>query len=621
MSSQKDFIVLDKARELLKTVYGYVDFHPLQAEIISAVLNRKNSLVIMPTGGGKSICYQIPALIFNGLTVVISPLISLMKDQVDQLKENGVPAVLLNSSLTSAEYLQNKQAVISGCIKLLYLAPETLAKQNIWHFLAQVNPCCFAIDEAHCISEWGHDFRPEYRQLNKIKEKFPQAVYLALTATATKRVREDIASHLGDGQQNLMEFIASFNRPNLYLEVIPRQNPLAQTKEFLNKFKDQSGIIYCFSRKQVDDLCEQLFSAGYSVKPYHAGLSREERMENQNLFMNDNIQIIIATIAFGMGINKSNIRFVLHYNLPSNIEAYYQQIGRAGRDGLPASCLLLYSHADTRLIKYFIEQKEDIEQKKIALKHLRELIDYVESNSCRRQLIMTYFGETAPADNCSNCDNCISSREDDRNIRKYDIALFELLKKKRKEIAVAANLPPFTIFHDTALVQMAQTYPQTKFEFLQIAGVGQCKLEKYGTDFIEVIKQYLNSNSRQIFKENKKQSLNSSLLPKHLKSARLCNEGKSIAEIAHIFNIKISTVIDHLYKALGEGYSLKSESVLALSKIPAEKQQEVFSAYRKYSTEKLKPIFDEICGTISYDELRLLRVCYLSKQNSLHENA
>ena len=309
-------------KSLLKTVFGYEQFKPLQREIIENVLKKRDTLAIMPTGGGKSLCYQIPALIFPGLTVVVSPLIALMKDQVEQLAELGVPAVFLNSSLSPEEYHTNTEQVRSSRVRLLYVAPETLLTPRLFNLLGSLPLDCLTIDEAHCISEWGHDFRPEYRQLVAVRQRFPKAVCLALTATATPRVRQDIKATLGFQESN--EFVASFNRANLLIEVIPKNDPLAQTLQFLQNFPNQSGIIYCFSKKQVDELSEYLTSKGYSVRPYHAGLEDQRRKENQELFIRDDIQIIVATIAFGLGINKPNVRFILHYDLPKGLESYYQ---------------------------------------------------------------------------------------------------------------------------------------------------------------------------------------------------------------------------------------------------------------------------------------------------------
>jgi len=306
--------MIDQAKNFLKDVFGYDEFRPLQADIIENVLRKKDTLVLMPTGGGKSLCYQIPALIFQGLTVVVSPLISLMKDQVEQLRESGVAAVFLNSSLTASEYGRNVDRIKQNSVKLLYLAPESLLKSDMLEMLSSVRIDCLAIDEAHCISAWGHDFRPEYTQLIQVRSRFPDAACIALTATATPRVREDIKNNLGFDTSN--EFISSFNRENLFVQIVPKANPLEQAIGFIKKFPEESGIIYCFSRRQVNDLYAILKQEGFSVKPYHAGLSEKERNQNQELFVRDDVGIIVATIAFGMGIDKPNVRFVLHYDLP-----------------------------------------------------------------------------------------------------------------------------------------------------------------------------------------------------------------------------------------------------------------------------------------------------------------
>jgi ATP-dependent DNA helicase RecQ len=392
---------------ILKETFGYDTFRPLQQEVIENVLARRDTLAIMPTGGGKSLCYQIPSLLFDGLTVVVSPLISLMKDQVEQLRAFGVPCVFLNSSLSPQEYQENMEYIRNGEVKLLYVAPETLLMPRILLLLASVQVDCLTIDEAHCISEWGHDFRPEYRQLVAVRQRFPEAVCLALTATATARVRQDIRATLKFSTTN--EFIASFNRENLYIEVARKQDAYQQTMDMLERYKDQSGIIYCFSRRQVDELAAYLALRGYSVRPYHAGLEDADRKRNQEAFIRDDAQIIVATIAFGMGINKPNVRFVIHFDLPKSIENYYQEIGRAGRDGLPAHCLLLYSYADVAKINYFTDQKEGAE-KRVAMQHLEAMVRYAEDEvSCRRKPLLNYFGESYTADNCSNCDNCTSA--------------------------------------------------------------------------------------------------------------------------------------------------------------------------------------------------------------------
>jgi ATP-dependent DNA helicase RecQ len=396
--------MIDKARSLLKTVFGYDQFVSLQDEIIRNVLQKKDTLAIMPTGGGKSICYQIPALIFEGLTIVVSPLISLMKDQVEQLTQTGVAAAFLNSSLPPEEYRLTIGRIKRADLKLLYLAPETLLKPNIIQTLTSIRVDCIAIDEAHCISAWGHDFRPEYRQLADIRFRFPDAVCIGLTATATPRVRQDIKSNLG--MDKSAEFLASFNRENLFIRVGLKDKPIIQATQFIQSYPDQSGIIYCFSRKQVDDLYAHFDRLGFSIKPYHAGLPETVRTRNQELFIRDEVQIIVATIAFGMGIDKENIRFVLHYDLPQNMESYYQEIGRRGRDGLRSDCLLLFGYGDLQKIKHFINKKEGHE-KRVANIHLNALLRFAETDECRRLPLITYFGEKYDVKNCQMCDNCL----------------------------------------------------------------------------------------------------------------------------------------------------------------------------------------------------------------------
>lgn len=378
-------------REILKSVFGYDSFRPMQEEIIANVLAKRDTLAVMPTGGGKSLCYQVPALAFPGLTVVVSPLIALMQDQVSFLRDAGVEAMVLNSALDWDTYRENMARIRAGRVKLLYLAPESLVTARVQELLASVRVDCVTIDEAHCISEWGHDFRPEYRKIAEIRALFPHAVCLALTATATAQVRRDIKKNLK--LENPAEFVASFNRENIYLEVVRKEKPVHQILAFLGQRPDESGIIYCFSRKLVDDITAELANRGYSALPYHAGLADEVRQKNQDLFIKDEARIMVATIAFGMGINKPNVRFVIHHDLPKSLEQYYQEIGRAGRDGEAAHALLLYSYGDTRKIKFFMEDKSSGETKK-AEEHLKAMTAYAESRTCRRQALLGWFGET-----------------------------------------------------------------------------------------------------------------------------------------------------------------------------------------------------------------------------------
>lgn len=394
------------AQEILKDIFGYDSFRPLQLEIIKNLLAGKDTLAIMPTGGGKSLCYQIPALIFKGITIVVSPLISLMQDQVSSLKENGVPAEFLNSSLEFSEYLETVKKLKNGEIKIVYVSPEGLASDKmmgIFHECSMpIN--CITIDEAHCVSEWGHDFRPDYLSISNVRKHFPNAVCLALTATATASVQQDIIKNLQLYRPTV--FTASFNRKNIFLEVKPKKNALSQVIECIEKHKDESGIIYCFSRKSVDELTMKLHNEGYSVLNYHAGLSDIQRTKNQNLFIKDKVRIIVATVAFGMGINKPNVRFVIHYDMAKSLEEYYQEIGRAGRDGLESHALLLYSPSDIHKIRFFFNEAADPEKSE---RLLQGMINYAKARTCRRRALLSYFGENfsgadTSADEC--CDIC-----------------------------------------------------------------------------------------------------------------------------------------------------------------------------------------------------------------------
>ena len=714
---------------ILKSTFGYDAFKPLQREIIANVQARRDTLVIMPTGGGKSLTYQVPALMFDGLTVVVSPLIALMKDQVEQLRALGVSAVFLNSSLSPEEYQENMDSVKSGLTKLLYVAPETLLTPRIYSLLSSLKLDLLAIDEAHCISEWGHDFRPEYRQLVDVRRKFPSAVCMALTATATPRVRSDIMSSLGFTQSN--EFLASFNRENLFIEVTPKRDPVAQTLRFLENFKDQSGIIYCFSRKQVDDLSATLARHGYSVRPYHAGLEDLDRKRNQEAFIRDDAQIIVATIAFGMGINKPNVRFVIHYDLPKSIESYYQEIGRAGRDGLPSHCLLLYSYGDASKLRYFIDQKEEPERSS-SYQHLDAMTRYAEGSICRRKPLLSYFGETFVSENCGTCDNCnveesdladitipaqkflscvkrsgerfgaahvvdillgsenekiekyrhhelstygigkeltksqwmhisrqlverglleqepayrvlsvtakglemLKSREQIRgqiNEAKksersgarvkssletdYDKSLFNLLRNKRKELADAAGIPPYVIFSDKTLVEMAAYFPQSKDSLLNISGVGKVKYERYGSAFLAIIKEYCRSN-----KINEKYKTPMRIADKdagrrYVSVGEAYNAGESIENLIKRYDVSADTILNHLARFIMAGNPLRSaEDLIALSNLSPDQQLAVFKAFDQMGSDMLKPVYDKLNGTVNYDELRILRLCYLCEE-------
>ena len=712
---------------ILKNTFGYDTFRPLQQEVIENILARRDTLAVMPTGGGKSLCYQIPSLLFDGLTVVVSPLISLMKDQVEQLRAFGVPSVFLNSSLSPHEYNENMDYVKRGEVKLLYLAPETLLTPRILTLLSGLKVDLLTIDEAHCISEWGHDFRPEYRQIVDVRKKFPNAVCMALTATATSRVRQDIRHTLKFATTN--EFIASFNRENLFIEVVPKQDPAQQVREIIDRYKDQSGIIYCFSRKQVDELAAYLTTKGYSVRPYHAGLDDAERRKNQELFIRDDVQIIVATIAFGMGINKPNVRFVIHHDLPKSIEGYYQEIGRAGRDGLPAHCVLLYSYADVAKLNYFIDQKEG-DEKRVAIEHLNAIVRYAEDErNCRRKPLLNYFGESYSAETCSNCDNCNSAptpltdvtipaqkflscvkradekfgaghivdillgsknekvlrwehdklstygigKELDRKqwmhlarqllsmgylkqegefhtlsltpkaleaLRKrepifgvmqeaervkkdgrkkaaeldYHRGLFAILRQKRKEMADEAGVPPYVIFSDRTLTEMAAYFPQSPESLLTISGVGQVKAQQYGAPFLEVIREFAEKHKLHE-KPKGKQQEKSEVGQRTLLIGELYNGGETVQSLMAKYQVTSQTILDHLTRFVVAGKTLQHVTDLeAMTSASEAQKQAVFAAFDEVGTAMLKPVFDKLNGTMNYDDLKVLRLIYMTEQ-------
>ena len=403
------FSVSGGLRSQLKQVFGYDDFRPLQREIMEAVVAGRDVAAILPTGAGKSLCYQLPALVCDGLTVVVSPLIALMKDQVDQLQAAGVAATFINSTLDGAEMYHRLSGLDQGRYKLLYVAPERLMMPDFLPRLGEWKAMALAVDEAHCISEWGHDFRPEYRQISQVREKFPHLSILALTATATEQVRGDIVSQLKLRSPEV--FIASFNRPNLSYRVIPKSKAVRQVWEFARARADESGIVYCQARKTAESLALALRDEGLSAVAYHAGLEPSERARNQDAFLRDEAKIVCATVAFGMGINKPNVRYVIHADLPKNLEGYYQETGRAGRDGLPSDCLLLFSRADVVKNERFFNEISDPKAKSMATRQLRQMAGYAQESGCRRVSLLGYFGEAWPDENCGSCDNCLEPRE------------------------------------------------------------------------------------------------------------------------------------------------------------------------------------------------------------------
>jgi len=731
---------MKRAQSILKNTFGFNTFWPLQEKIIAHILNKKDALIVMPTGGGKSLCYQIPAMIFEGLTIVVTPLISLMKDQVDQLTEFGVPSLFLNSALDMVSFRRNVEQLRRNDVKLLYLSPEALLSQRTLAMLGDLSVDCIAIDEAHCISEWGHDFRPEYRKLAEVRSVFSHACCVALTATATPRVREDIRRSLNIDSKN--EYVGSFDRPNLFLEVAPKTDAIDQILTLIDQYPNESGIIYCATRKQTETIYATLKSKGYSVRPYHAGLSEKERTQNQELFRRDDIRIIVATIAFGMGINKPNVRFVIHYNLPGSIDNYYQEIGRAGRDGLHAHCLLLFSYIDIHKVRFFIGQKSENEQR-VANILLDHITGFAETDLCRRIPLLNYFGDANTSNRCGMCDNCRMDDEkkdlDDLTIPaqmflscvkrtgeifgaghivnvlrgsksqkiskfeheklstyglgtaystrqwryiarqliqkgllqndydhgslkltpkawkvlkgeetflgqpgqagkengtvqkvhkdeadKYDTELFEILRTKRKELADQANLPPYVIFHDRTLREMAFYYPQTQESFMKLHGMGTSKLEKYSDAFLDIIRMYC--QSRQL-SEKQQSSLVTHTTPKasngelrHSVIGKLFNQGLTIDQLAFDFGVKKNTIINHLYRYTSQNGSLRGKHLIANSSLTETQWQSALSSFSRLGTNQLRPIFDELKETISYDELQIVRLYVLCQGQTCLDN-
>ena len=394
---------------LLKSRFGYENFRPLQAEVIDNVLAQRDTLVLMPTGGGKSLCYQLPALLSDGTTLVVSPLIALMKDQVDALNATGIPAAFINSSLSGTEVQRIQAQARQGSVKLLYVAPERLALPGFQGFLRELRLSLIAIDEAHCISEWGHEFRPDYRNLRQLHEDFPSVPVIALTATATERVRRDIIDQLALHQGKT--FLSSFNRGNLHYSVLPKLKSWEQLTPLLDRHSDQAAIIYCLSRQETEDIAAALRQRGYEASAYHAGLDNETRRLTQEDFVRDRVPIIVATIAFGMGIDKPDVRLVVHYSLPKSLEGYYQETGRAGRDGLHSQCVLFYSYGDKVRQDFFINRIEDPAEQRNAQQKLAKMVEYAQLSTCRRRFLLEYFGESWAGEYCGGCDLCLEPRE------------------------------------------------------------------------------------------------------------------------------------------------------------------------------------------------------------------
>jgi len=480
--------------DLLKTTFGYADFRPLQREVIEQIMSGGDALVLMPTGGGKSLCYQLPSLALPGLTIVISPLIALMKDQVDALHGNGIEAAYANSSLDRHELYAVEVAAVRGRLKLLYLAPERLTLPQTQEWLKRLSVSLIAIDEAHCISEWGHDFRPEYRKLKCLRDLYPNVPRIALTATANPRVKRDIIEQLGLHGGKI--FQSSFNRPNLTYRVVPKKGAFERLVAELRARPQQSAIVYCFSRKSTERLAEKLVQSGIPAAAYHAGMTPLARSRTQERFIRDEVSVITATIAFGMGIDKPDVRMVVHMDMPKSVEGYYQETGRAGRDGLPGDCLLFYSPGDRVKYEIFIRQMADEADQARAREHLRFISAYCQLTTCRRKFLLNYFGEAWEHDACGGCDVCLPKQETPQTTAApVDRELFEELRAIRRALANARHVPPYMILGDRSLEELAQRKPRTTQEMEGVFGIGKRKLEQFGAVFLEKIKRFTDVRS------------------------------------------------------------------------------------------------------------------------------
>ncbi len=726
----------------LKHYFGYDSFRMGQREIIESAMDDRDVLVLIPTGGGKSLCFQLPALLKPGLTIVVSPLIALMQDQVQLLTTNGIPATFLNSTLAPNEARSRSQAILNGKIKLLYVAPERLLSEEfLMDFLPQVRDSiglsAFAIDEAHCVSEWGHDFRPEYRRLASLRSQYRDVPMWALTATATERVRADIIRQL-DLRDPFVQ-VSSFNRPNLYYEVRSKtKNAYDQMQEQIRQ-ADGACIVYCLSRKRVEEVATKLQLNGIKALPYHAGMNADERSKNQDRFIRDDVKVIVATIAFGMGINKPDVRLVVHYDMPKNIEGYYQESGRAGRDGEPAICTLYYGVGDIKTIEFIISKKVDPatdkpleEEQRIATQQLRRVINYAEAMECRRIVQLSYFGESFPG-NCGTCDNCrfpkpledwsteaqkflscvgrfaqknqnfgvnytidvlrgskekriLQNRHDqlstygigrDRSAdnwktlarslihqglvdeatdgyavlqlndlswevlkgqRKVMVAietkkastgllsrsdsnnaqveeLLDRFKALRKELADAQQVPPYVIFSNATLREMAQQQPLTRSQFLKLSGVGDRKLSQYGDAFMEEIVAFreehgltTNPNVNPMVTANAKANTRGNVTSTHLETLTLHQRGLRSDEIAEQRDLRTSTITSHLEILLENNYEVNLDRL-----VPSDRSAQILQAFEQTKLDSLTAIREILGETFSYDEIRLVRAWWRRK--------
>lgn len=594
---------------VLKKYFGYTAFRPLQKEIIQEVLAGRDCVVLMPTGGGKSLCFQLPSLMMEGTAIVISPLISLMKDQVDSLLANGISADLINSTLKPAEIATVMDKAQQGALKILYIAPERLGVPGFKEFLQNLKINVIAIDEAHCISQWGHDFRPDYRNLSTLKQYFSTVPVIALTATATQEVRKDIVDQLALDNPHL--FVSSFNRPNLRYEVLAKKDSFTTIRELLDDYRNKSVIIYCFSRRDTETLVAQLCRYGFKALAYHAGLNAKTRKENQDKFIKDQANIMVATIAFGMGIDKPDVRLVIHHSLPKSVEGYYQETGRAGRDGLPSRCVLFFSYADKFKHEFFLTNMRDEDERRKVQDNLDKMLHYGDLHSCRRRFLLNYFNENYQNENCGNCDICLklstrhaeifstkvppafSVKPDDNS---YDTILFEKLRELRTQEAQRLHVPPYVVFGDKALVQMATDLPTTSNDFLEVYGVGQQKLAQFGNSFMKVIRDHKHSNATKIL---------STFSSTHAETKTLVLQKIPIDQIAKMRSLSPETILAHIEKLCAEGLSLLAVTYL---KPDLERFEKIADAFRTTHGTQLNPVRQILGEAYSYEELRCARL-------------
>ncbi len=720
---------MNTTQETLKQYFGHDAFLPGQQEIVDYMLAGRDALILMPTGGGKSLTYQLPALLLPGVTIVISPLIALMQDQVDRLQANGIAATFINSTLGAVERSQRERALLNGELKLVYVAPERLMSESFLTLLEHVQETIgislMAVDEAHCVSEWGHDFRPEYRQIGRMRTHFPQVPMQALTATATERVREDILSQLRLRDPHI--HIASFNRPNLSYEVRQKsKTSYGELLQLLRGMPDAPVIIYCQSRKGVDTLSETLQHDRVRALPYHAGMTNEQRAENQSRFIRDDVAVLVATVAFGMGIGKPDVRAVIHYDLPRSLEGYYQESGRAGRDGQPAQCILYFNYGDRIKVEFMIEQKSNEQEQFVARQQLNQVMAYCDSHTCRRRILLGYFGEEWEQENCGNCDNCLNalapaeledrtidaqkflscvgrteqrfgmthiidvlrgantkkirefnhdqlstynigkehsvedwkrlahallqqgfmdtvseysilrlnarSREilrkqcdfsmpvSRQQVEKVNITqevldpqsthLFNHLRNLRKQLADEKGVPPYVIFSDNALREMAQQRPQTREHFASLSGVGSSKLASYFTTFTEEIASYCELHAIPMelapsYARKKSVALKPALVSgphSRIQTLALYQQGRTIEEIANARTLTQSTVIAHLSELIELGEEIDVAPLIAEGHY-----QNILDAVERLGDGALRPIKDFLGDDYSFDEIRLVR--------------